>query len=177
MPSARSGAIRRTSAISSSSNPVAAAAMQQIKNANAPIVLDFTKKPPVSGGMASLGETTARKWGLPPDVRIWVYGHADQFGADGVQRVIKEIVSTITHEAKHVRMVQSINSSLYDEYFAHAREFILVNFRRPDAVERVKIWKTVVENYKNYPHANEVTGLKIQRPMTLPIPASNNPPN
>jgi hypothetical protein len=122
-------------------NPVAAAAMRQIREAGAPIVLDFTPNPPLDG---TLGRTTKyldpRNPGEPPDVRIFVYAK-EHFTAS-------DIVSTIAHEAKHVRVSKLLEQSLYEEYFAALREFLFANLKRPTQAQRVEIWDKVARNYK-----------------------------
>ena len=131
-------------------NPVSLQGYLDIADAGAPITLDFTPNPPAQ----TLGETIfGANPGQPPRVIVYVNPHDS----------IDQIVQTLVHESKHVRLAITASNSLYEEYFANIREFLYQNLRKPTVAERMAIWKRVAQEYasQNLPNTPPRSGLHL----------------
>ena len=111
------------------SNPIARRAHAQVQKHNTEVVLDFR-----TVAVENMGEA---KW-LENRIIVYVVKHPNA----------KSAVGTLVHETSHIhRFSKGHLSNLYDEYRAHAREFLYTHGRRPNVIDRHLLWRQVRKNY------------------------------
>lgn len=111
------------------SNPVARRAYAQVQKHNTEVVLDFK-----TTAKQAMGEAD---W-LKNQIVVYVAKHPNA----------KSAVSTMVHETSHIqRFSRGHTNDLYDEYRAHAREFLYEHGRRPNTIDRHILWRHVRQHY------------------------------
>lgn len=111
------------------SDPVARRAYAQVQRQGTLVVLDFKSRP---AGL--LGEAN---W-LENQLVVYVAKHLNA----------KSAVGTLVHESSHIqRFARGHTNDLYDEFRAHAREFLYEHGRRPNLADRNLLWRYVRKHY------------------------------
>lgn len=110
-------------------NPVARRAYAQVQRQGTEVIFDFESRPDALLGRAD--------W-LKNRIVVYVAKHPNA----------KSAVGTLVHETCHIqRFSRGHVNDLYDEFRAHAREFVYEHGRRPNAVDRPILWRYVRQHY------------------------------